>query len=161
MTLGNRVAVMRDGSLQQVAPSMEVYLRPANVFVAGFVGSPAMNFFRDGGPLPEHRGKILGVRPQDIEVVEPGSGDLKARVDVIEPLGSELLVHLRRDVGGVPDAAASAPVAANGSGEEEEDGEIRALVPPESGIAVDEAVGLRFRRDRLHLFDAGTERRVN
>src|SRR5262249_32050265 len=46
MTLGDRVAVLRDGRLQQLAPPMEIYRRPANVFVAGFIGSPAMNFFR-------------------------------------------------------------------------------------------------------------------
>ena len=96
MTLGSRVAVMRDGFLQQVAPPMELSRRPANRFVAGFVGSPAMNF------LPEtscrrwtKAGPILGIRPHDLALVPRGAGDLDAWVDVVEPRGSELLVYLR------------------------------------------------------------------
>src|SRR3954451_11087877 len=71
MTLGSRVAVMRDGFLQQVAPPMELYRRPANQFVAGFVGSPAMNFLaREDVPRALASGPgILGVRPHDITIV--------------------------------------------------------------------------------------------
>lgn len=179
MTLGQRVAVMDEGEFQQVAPPMEVYRRPANRFVAGFVGSPAMNFLAcsvDGGDgraalacegfrigLDEPPGAepgaplTLGVRPHDVEIVaenggEPGRGgpvtsgesarvepDVHGRVDVLEPLGAEILVHLR--------------VAGHGEG-------LRAIVPPETPVAVDAEVGIRFRRDRLHLFEEASGRRL-
>lgn len=173
MTLGQRVAVMKDGALQQVAPPMEVYRRPANAFVAGFVGSPAMNFLRstaigggedarlegegfavrglqegaagEGSPAgPGLEGEadiLLGIRPHDVELVAPGEGDARARVDVVEPLGSEILLHL--DLEGRKGAE-----------------EFRAIVPPEFSPGVDAAVGVRLRRDRLHLFDAGSGARL-
>src|SRR6476620_4022139 len=76
MTLGNRVAVMRDGFLQQVAPPMELYRRPANRFVAGFVGSPGMNFL-PGSILKSEapgggKGLTLGIRPHDLTIVQIG-----------------------------------------------------------------------------------------
>ena len=61
---------------------MEVYRRPTNLFVAGFVGSPAMNL------LPQPDGTLLGVRPQDLTVVAPGTGDYQGIVDVVEPEGA-------------------------------------------------------------------------
>jgi multiple sugar transport system ATP-binding protein len=165
MTLGTRVAVMHEGIFQQVAPPMEVYRRPANRFVGGFVGSPAMNFFEC--QLTEEDGKprlatgelsvslepgdwlgeagnavILGVRPHDIELVATEVADVPARVDVIEPLGSEMLIHLQ--VGTVEEGQA-----------------VRAVIPPEAQASVDDAVGLRFRRDRLHIFHSESERRLN
>lgn len=170
MTLGQRVAVMNEGRLEQVAAPMEVYGRPATRFVGGFVGSPSMNFFpcevrRDGG-APELAGPFfhlrvegasaeratLGVRPNDVELVPPGEGDATAVVEVVEPLGSQVLVHLGRPGGG-PDGDEEADEAA---GEDE----IRALVSPERAPGVEEEVGFRFRRDRLHLFDPGTGRRL-
>ncbi len=163
MTLGDRVAVLHDGILQQVATPAQVYTRPANAFVGGFIGSPTMNFFQgrmeahDGGrrfvspglslalaagsAAPGETGEMqLGVRPQDIRVAEPGQADLMARVDVVELLGSEELVHLRL-------AAA-------------EDHVVRAIFPEETPVREDETIGLRFRRDRLHFFAAGDGRRL-
>jgi len=163
LTLGGRVTVMRDGLVEQVGPPMEVYRRPASIFVGGFVGSPAMNFIagelRDGGSwsgpsgvaLPFQgasrgadgpRQVTLGVRPHDIAIVAPGAGDADARVDVVEPRGSELLVHLR--LGG------------DGSGEE-----IRVVAPPETAVAVEAVVGVRCDRQRLHWFDSGTGKRLS
>jgi len=167
MTLGDRIAVMNEGRLQQVAPPLEVYRRPANVFVAGFVGSPAMNFFRctleggdDGAPRlagdgftlaldgvtlergPAGRELLLGVRPQDLEVVAPEGADLTARVDVVEPLGSDLLVHLAR-----PGAT--------------RDRELVLVTSAEAELTEGTEVGLRLRRERLHLFDAADGVRVN
>src|SRR6187455_2981297 len=80
MTLGSRVAVMRDGFLQQVAPPMELYRRPANRFVAGFVGSPAMNFLPGDliGSLGGAADRTLGVRPHEIALVNAGAGDQDA-----------------------------------------------------------------------------------
>jgi multiple sugar transport system ATP-binding protein len=145
MTLGWRVAVMRDGFLQQVAPPMELYRRPANQFVAGFVGSPAMNFL-PGDILPgqgqgREAGITLGVRPHDINVVSQGAGDLDAWVDVVEPLGSELLVYLR--LGADRTGAA-----------------VRVVAPPEQVIEEESVVGVVFDRNRLHWFEENDGKRV-
>jgi multiple sugar transport system ATP-binding protein len=124
MTMGSRIAVLRDGVLQQLDAPAEVYSRPANVFVAGFIGSPAMNFFnaelsavngqfnvRAAGielALPDEikaklsghssREVILGVRPEDIHdgrhVVPNGNPPADVKVDVIEQMGNETYVYL-------------------------------------------------------------------
>lgn len=174
LTLGDRIAVMDQGRLQQVAPPMEVYRRPINVFVAGFIGSPAMNLFRctvegDGGdarlvgeavqiPLAEtgleklREGDaadvVLGVRPHDVEPAPAEQADVAARIDVIEPLGSELLVH-------------ALPITDEQRAHDGSAASITIVAPGEATLAVDEIIGLRFRRERLHLFDAADGRRVN
>ncbi len=152
MTLGNRVAVMRDGYLQQVAPPMELYRHPANRFVGGFVGSPAMNFLTaelqpDGSatvggarfPAPGTKGNssgrvILGVRPHDISVVASGAGDFDAWVDVVEQRGSELLIYLRLG----PDRSGQ---------------ELRVVTPPDPPIEAEQMVGVVLDRERLHWFE--------
>jgi len=123
MTLGDRVAIMRDGVLQQVAKPQELYDRPRNLFVAEFIGSPAMNLIgadlerSDGAllarfgdhslrigervlsarsALPRFEGKrvILGVRPEDIEDAVFATGEpLSAVVDIREDMGSEVFIH--------------------------------------------------------------------
>src|SRR6476660_1851803 len=85
MTLGTRVAVLKDGFLQQVAPPMELYRKPANQFVAGFVGSPGMNFLpgsilKGEGP-GGGKGLTLGIRPHDLAIVPRGTADIDAWVD--------------------------------------------------------------------------------
>jgi ABC-type sugar transport system ATPase subunit len=163
LTLGGRVTVMRDGLVEQVGPPMDVYRRPASVFVAGFVGSPAMNLLPGvvsdsgawSGPggmtLPvegwtrtveKPRQVTLGVRPHDMELVAPGTGDVDGRVDVVEPRGSELLVHLAL-------------------GSDGRAGEVRVVAPPEPPIALEAPVGLRCGRRRLHWFDGQTGKRMN
>lgn len=124
MTMASRIAVLDRGILQQVGTPQELYDRPANVFVAGFIGSPAMNFFHvavvagadglylsDGlkipvpeakvSPLLPYKGKeiTLGIRPEDIHAAEfrPQGiigSPVRAKVDVTELLGSELFLHL-------------------------------------------------------------------
>jgi multiple sugar transport system ATP-binding protein len=145
MTLGGRVAVMRDGFLQQVAPPMELYRRPANRFVAGFVGSPAMNFLPGeilGRSQPPGTSSALGVRPHDITIVPKGGGDLDAWVDVVEPRGSELLVYLR--------------LGADHNGPE-----LRVVAPPEPAIEAEQVVAVKFDRERLHWFEEESGRRVS
>jgi multiple sugar transport system ATP-binding protein len=136
MTLGSRVAVMRDGLLQQVAPPMELYRHPANQFVAGFVGSPGMNFLPGdilrAGPGDDR--VTLGVRPHDVAIVAAGSGDLDGWVDVVEPRGSELLIYLR--------------LGASGDGPE-----LRVVAPPEPLIQTEQVVGVKFDPARLHWFE--------
>jgi multiple sugar transport system ATP-binding protein len=127
MTLGDRVAVMRAGVLQQVATPQELYDNPANLFVAGFIGSPAMNFMPahvEGdvvklpmvdAPLPRdvldrlggNDGLIAGIRPESFED-SALVGDKKhegvvfrAKVELVESLGSELYVHFSVDSKGV------------------------------------------------------------
>jgi ABC-type sugar transport system ATPase subunit len=149
LTLGSRVAVMRDGQVEQVGPPLEVYRRPATVFVATFVGSPAMNLLparlvpgvQPEGPPPTS-GATLGVRPHDISIVPSGAGDLDALVDVVEPRGSELLIYLRLGPAG------DAP-------------EVRVITPPDLAVTPDQVVGLRFDRARLQFFDGETGRRVD
>jgi multiple sugar transport system ATP-binding protein len=137
MTLGWRVAVMKDGFLQQVAPPMELYRQPANRFVAEFVGSPGMNFLPGDTVTGLADGKggafTLGIRPHDLTIVPAGAGDMDAWVDVVESRGSELLVYLR--------------LGATGAGSE-----LRVVAPPEPMIEEERVVGVRFDRARLHWF---------
>jgi multiple sugar transport system ATP-binding protein len=115
MTMSDRIAVMHEGALQQFGAPMEVYEQPANLFVAGFIGAPAMNllegvlenasgglaFARPGLRLPVASGGVagqkvtLGVRPEDIV---PGAGDAAMTVRVVEPTGHETIIMA--DVGG-------------------------------------------------------------
>jgi multiple sugar transport system ATP-binding protein len=114
MTMGDRVAVLKDGVLQQVGIPRELYERPANIFVAGFIGSPAMNLIEgvleDGGVkvgsvhIPVERdlldaamrsgtGKVTaGFRPEELEVTEPGRG-LEVQVGVVEELGADAFLY--------------------------------------------------------------------
>ncbi len=167
MTLGNRIAILKDGVLQQIDAPGEVYARPTNVFVAGFIGSPAMNFFdarleqsddalwvKGGGldiSLPSeivvrtngYTGQqvILGVRPEDIHygrrIAANGSPPASANVDVVEHMGSENLVHLT--------SGDSSFVARMESSANPRPGEVLPIV-------VD--------AHRIHLFDPATERAI-
>ena len=92
MTMGDRVAVLKDGILQQVAPPRELYAEPVNEFVAGFIGSPSMNLFPG-------EGVTLGVRPEamrvlrDVEELPAGWSLKEGTVDLVEELGSESYVY--------------------------------------------------------------------
>jgi multiple sugar transport system ATP-binding protein len=150
MTLGDRIAVLSAGYLQQVATPMTLYQRPGNLFVAGFIGSPPMNRLRGevggappvfqfgGGMIPMAAGapvgreRVLGVRPESIRLVGPESG-LPAHVTLVEPLGADALVYL--DLGGQD-------VVARLEG---------ARLP-----GVGDAVGVRFDADSLLWFDGVT-----
>jgi ABC-type sugar transport system ATPase subunit len=126
MTLGQRIAVMRAGVIEQVATPAELYHRPASVFVARFIGSPAMNL------IPGASGEVTtGIRPHDVELVAETESDLRGTVVVFEPLGHAQIVHL---------ATTS--------------GRMVAVVPPDRRIETGASVGLRLRPDRLHHFDA-------
>ena len=115
MTMADRIVVMHNGNVQQVGAPLELYDKPANIFVAGFIGSPAMNFLQatmvrqnigqalftdgqklrlpDGLPLQEGASLTLGVRPEDIRIVD--DGPLKAEVEVVEPLGMSTQYYVR------------------------------------------------------------------
>jgi multiple sugar transport system ATP-binding protein len=163
MTLGDRVVVMKDGWVQQVGEPLELYNTPANRFVAGFIGSPAMNFAdvtlagSDGrlwaeapglkigipGPIAArvngHSGAkaTMGIRPEDLHIAGPADpADLcfDVEVEVIEQLGSEILLDTR--------AGNSTFVAS---------------VDPTLRTKVHERLKLAINPNRLHLFDAQTE----
>ena len=164
MTMGSRIAVMNEGALQQVGPPQEVYDRPANLFVAAFIGSPAMNFFeaqlarRDGQPTavaedaefqlsPEQaaaatkRGVdsvIVGVRPEHLDLVAADAdGCLDATVDTVESLGHELHVTFSQ-------------TSRN----------LVARLSPEDRLRVGEQVRLRTSPQHVHLFDPADGRRI-
>jgi multiple sugar transport system ATP-binding protein len=141
MTLGDRVAVMRNGVLQQVGSPQELYDRPDNLFVAGFIGSPAMNFMPatvDAGTLRtplgdapldarlrqalEHasapRDLIIGIRPESIEDASLASADarqngigFRATIDVLESMGSDVYVYFTKEIERAVDAAELAELA--------------------------------------------------
>src|SRR6476646_1565140 len=112
MTMGDRVAVMRKGELQQMAEPQKLYDSPRNLFVASFIGSPAMNIFeatierRDGADVAERRPALagyagrplaVGIRPEHLEdasIARNGGGRLRGRVQLTEALGSEILAHV-------------------------------------------------------------------
>src|SRR2546423_4755604 len=146
MTMGHRIAVMRAGKLQQVGTPLEVYDRPANVFVAQFIGTPPMNLVQAtvaGGvlrassfalPLPfaleEGRRIVAGIRPEHLT-----RGDaIRARVDMVEPIGHESIVY------------ASAG-----------DEKLVAIFDPHEAPRAGETVGLTVAAEKLHLFDGAAE----
>ncbi|MCP8937464.1 ABC transporter ATP-binding protein [Alsobacter sp. SYSU M60028] len=160
MTMADRIAVMSDGRVQQLGTPEDIYYRPANRFVAEFMGTPAMNFLagravvRDGrsaldlgaslglvalgpaNPATSADGALtLGVRPESLVLVSAGSGVLTGSVALIEPLHPDVFVTV--DVGGqkvlVRASSADAP-------------------------ALGDTVGLRFEPGAIHLFDAQGER---
>jgi multiple sugar transport system ATP-binding protein len=163
MTMGNRIAVLNEGRLQQVGAPLELYARPANLFVAAFIGSPPMNFFKatvqDGTiagsgfslPIPERlRGAlagrqgsavVAGIRPEN--VIQPGgtvrgaAARVPVAVEIAEPLGDEVIVHAR-------------------AGED--------LVvfrqEPRRIPGIGDKLEVQLELDELHLFDATTQVRL-
>jgi multiple sugar transport system ATP-binding protein len=183
MTLGDRVAVMRDGVLQQVGAPNELYATPANLFVAEFIGSPAMNLVgadvtRDDGAvavsfgehklrvdepgLAAHDGRrlILGIRPEDLEdaaLTEAGQ-PIETAVDIREDLGSEVFVHFA--VGGPPvrgedvQAAVGQEALEATAVQAQRHGSLWvARVGRESGAREGEPLRLAVDTSRLHFFD--------
>ena len=166
MTLADRVAIMDRGVLQQVGPPKTVYARPANVFVAGFLGSPPMNLLdvevtgRDGtaamrladatlpasGSLGARLGRmggdgaaILGIRPEEVSLArEPAPDRVPGEVFVVEDVGNERLVTL--DLGGQF---------------------VVARMPSDYMAEMGERLWFGFDAERAHLFDPATERRVD
>jgi multiple sugar transport system ATP-binding protein len=158
MTLGDRIAVMRAGRVEQVGEPLEVYRMPRNVFVAGFVGAPTINLLscereEEGGctwlrgaglrlrapsDLPESRTVTLGIRPEHLQLVAREEADLVGRVDVVEPLGNTTLLHVAAGEGAV----------------------LRVLVPDFPRDRCGDEIGLRFDRGGIHCFDSESGLRV-
>ena len=194
MTLGDRVAVMKKGQLQQVAAPQELYDHPDNVFVAGFIGSPAMNLFQgtfsqsqSGGNLqlqvgsqqlevgPEllsrrpdvrqylNRAVIVGIRPEDLSDAnlahEATSARLQAQADLVEAMGSDVLVHfavdapqvvtddtreLARDLGEDPQTRGDAGTV------------MIARFSPRTAAREGAPISIAVDTERLHVFDPET-----
>ncbi len=157
MTLADRIVVMNDRRIQQVGPPMEVYARPANTFVARFVGSPAMTLAPaqlvegdgafatvrlGGGAQIETRiprasvpvgGQLqLGLRPENVTVAHDGSGAATAKVELVERLGERTLIYAR--------LADEQPITAEDEGY--------------SRVKMGDTIGLNFNGAAAHLFDA-------
>jgi multiple sugar transport system ATP-binding protein len=161
MTMGDRIAVMNHGVLQQIGSPPELYDNPVNVFVAAFIGSPAMNFAtakahdgalvlgetklelsgRQAKAAAENRGRdlLIGFRPEDLGLNGDGAGgshavQLPAQIDVVEYLGHEELIHAQS-----------------------EGHEIVALVPSEKKVQAGQQVAFTIPVEKLHVFDPETE----
>ena len=160
MTMGDRLAILNDGRLQQVGKPTEVYENPVNRFVAGFIGSPSMNFVEVdvdttgtttlvnealGFELPlsdtylrghdlRDSAYTLGIRPENVDVVEDpdGSEVVTTTVEVVEPIGSDNYVHLALT------------------------DDFLARSPPDIKPEPDDVVGIDFDETNLHLFDPET-----
>ncbi|QRV17884.1 ABC transporter ATP-binding protein (plasmid) [Haloterrigena salifodinae] len=166
MTMSDRVAIINDGELQQIAPPLTCYEEPTNVFVAGFIGSPSMNFLEgtvadgrfeseivslDAPGVDASTDVTLGIRPEDIYPVDdhraPATvGTVRADVDVIEPIGEKMFVYLRP-------AAADSPVEERGRTERDS---LLMSVSPETELAEDEVIEVTFDQSSIHLFDAAS-----
>ncbi|HVY14172.1 MAG TPA: sn-glycerol-3-phosphate ABC transporter ATP-binding protein UgpC [Rhodopila sp.] len=152
MTLGDRLLILHEGRPAQFATPMEVFDRPADMYVAGFIGAPSMNFLRgrleaDGRslrlaagpvvPLTKHYAGgevVLGIRPEHLTL---GQGDLRIAVELVEPLGSESLVHGRLA------------------------GDDAAMVVRTPGVAVSsDTVLVGVQSEHAHVFDAATGVRI-
>jgi multiple sugar transport system ATP-binding protein len=188
MTLGDRVAVMRAGVLQQVAKPGELYNRPRNLFVAGFIGSPAMNFLPaqvqgdrvslpiGDVPLGEEQRRaiqgaqngnlIAGLRPEDFEDASL-VGDqrdrgvvFKAKIDVVESLGPELYVYFTAEHEGVSSKELEELAQDAGTAEVPSAGEGQVVARLEAASQVQEGQELELWYDasKLHLFDAESGR---
>jgi multiple sugar transport system ATP-binding protein len=166
MTLGQRIVVLRAGEIQQVDTPMALYEHPDNLFVAGFLGSPAMNVFRgrlridgavcldqgDGVIVPlgippesvrslRNRAISVGLRPEDLQPADDRTPDgrprLQAQLEVVEPVGNEIFLNLRHAGNALVLRLPPQPL-------------------PESGASM----SLTFDPDRLHFFDSESERRI-
>jgi multiple sugar transport system ATP-binding protein len=162
MTMGDRIAVMRDGILQQIGTPQELYDHPVNIFVAGFIGSPSMNFAttkaegkdlmfggsklelagvqaRAADSRPDGASVLIGFRPEHIEIANGTTGvnavRFPAKVDVVEYLGNEELIHAQA-----------------------EGNEIVALLPSDREVKVGDTVDFTVPMDKLHIFDPDSEK---
>ncbi len=163
MSMADRIVIMRDGEIVQIGSPDDVYFKSADVFVAGFIGTPPTNFFeveveRTGGlvvlknpfftlRLDEKRSRLLdgytkqkltlGVRPEDIVITKRGEGLFDERVLVVEPQGSQQIVALKLD-----------------------DKIVKLVSPRIPRVEPGESVSIAFNYERLHFFDIDTGRRV-
>jgi multiple sugar transport system ATP-binding protein len=157
MTMADHVVVMRQGVIEQQGAPLELYDRPVNKFVAGFIGSPAMNFIpatagadgqslvldlgspqvvKLGRPVPKVDQLVVGLRPEHLRIVPDHEAMLRLPVGVVESTGSTTYI-----------SSATSP-------------EINVVVGERQNLTHGQAIGLSFDPQHLHLFDQATERRI-
>jgi len=175
LTMGDRIAVLKDGLLQQVGTPRDMYDTPANVFVAGFIGSPAMNIgtftLTEGvaalgkaripvpreavGQLtPDDNNQItIGFRPESLDVVTDSNPDaIPVEVNIVEELGSDAFVY-----GSLTSEAGNAEAVQSGAG----DAQVIVRVDPRQVPAKGETIHVRIRPGEQHLFHAGSGDRIS
>ncbi|KAB1193828.1 ATP-binding cassette domain-containing protein [Haloferax sp. MBLA0076] len=177
MTMSDRIAVIDSGQLQQIDPPLVCYNEPANLFVAGFIGSPSMNFL--DGTVTENgfestnidiefdpadvgieagREVTMGIRPEDVYLVEDTnlvanpSHEIEAMTDVLEPMGDEIFVYLKLEEGAEASLDEDA-IAMND--------QLLMSVAPDTDIEEDEDVTVILDRSRVHLFDTETGKAIS
>jgi multiple sugar transport system ATP-binding protein len=136
MTLADRIVVLDKGVIQQTGSPLELYERPANLFVAQFIGSPKMNVLpaaMTAASLPgiPRTATHIGIRPEDIIVSEPDKGHLNGRIDVVERLGSDTFAYVALSDGSL----------------------VTVRAPRDSSAAIGQQIGLSFQHERIHAFD--------
>lgn len=154
MTLADRIVVLESGVVSQVGTPLDLYFSPKNRFVAGFIGSPQMNFLdvgiEDGrarlganavldGIASQEGPATLGIRPEHLFPATNGDGDLEVTVELVEQLGDESFVYCRAD--GLPELCMRTDGAAE--------------------TAFGDRLSIRFDRANMHLFDASTGSAIN
>ncbi len=130
MTMADKIVVLNAGNVEQVGAPLELYGSPANLFVAGFIGSPRMNFLTEAAAA-NYGAATVGIRPEHLGLTRDG-GEWRGVVRIAEHLGSDTFLHI--DVEGI--------------------GRVTARAPGELGLGVGDRIGLTPRLDRLHRFDA-------
>ena len=145
MTLADKIVVLQAGEIEQVGRPMDLYMKPANLFVAQFIGSPKMNVvdctaqdgciaFANGQAMTlaaDSNAESFGIRPEHIALVEPEAGDVKGTIDVLEQLGSDTFAYVEVDKVGL----------------------FTVRILGHAEIEEGTPVGLGFERDQIHLFD--------
>ncbi|OKH26106.1 sugar ABC transporter ATP-binding protein [Hydrococcus rivularis NIES-593] len=163
MTMGDRIAVINEGEIQQLARPLDIYNRPANRFVAEFIGSPPMNFFSVEVEAPltvvhscfrltlpdlwsswlqpyNGRSLLLGVRPEHFKLSSPASDSLPVQVDLVEALGNDTYISVHP----VDDSTLS----------------LIARIPPDERVDLGDRIWLTPVPQRIHLFDPQTEKAI-
>ena len=166
MTMGDKIVVMKDGIIQQIGDPLTLYNKPVNRFVAGFIGSPPMNFMsitisEEGGAIygsegdtklkltgelgkiaKDYIGKqlIFGIRPEDVEAKEGAAADevINTTVEVVEPLGAETHIYVNTGAH-----------------------QLIAKIPPTTDVTVGKAIKLVPNQERAIIFDVETEKALN
>ncbi|MFN6525612.1 ABC transporter ATP-binding protein [Nostoc sp. ChiSLP03a] len=166
MTMGDRIAIMSEGKIQQVASPLELYNRPANLFVAEFIGSPPMNFIPVefhapqlithsqlrftlpevwGKALQKYDGKtlILGIRPEHLNLSMPATKNLPVQVDLVENLGNDSFLAVK--------------IAEPGSQRATTAKSLQVRIPPDRFVKAGEQLWLSLTPEKIHFFDPETE----
>ncbi|MCJ8322593.1 MAG: sn-glycerol-3-phosphate ABC transporter ATP-binding protein UgpC [Rhizobiales bacterium] len=162
MTLADRIVVFNHGKIEQSGPPIELYNHPANIFVAGFIGAPAMNLIAttlstdkqgtyidlDGLRLPfnlkanavDKMSVTFGIRSEHLEVCTNDSPDFQAQVEIIEDLGSESLLYLQTNFSTEP---------------------LTVRVSPENDYRTGQKIGIQVDKSKMHIFDTETGRNMS